>query len=333
MEMQKSGKFVISLDFELLWGMRDHKTIADYGENILGVWEVIPKMLKLFDEFEVAVTFATVGFLFASKKQELLEFAPEIKPAYKDSNLSPYNGHFNIIKDSEEEDKYHFASTLINMIRKYPYHEIATHTFSHYYCNSEGQTIEDFRRDIVAAIAIADRAGIKLKSLVFPRNMFNQEYIRVCEENGITSYRGNEEVWFHKSQTKISKVKGMSMRALRLLNSYVNISGHHCYTHEEIARERPYNIPSSRFLRPYSPSLNILEGLRKRRILNSMTYAARNNLLYHLWWHPHNFGKDQEQNFAFLRDILSHYQKLNQDYGFTSITMGGLAEQIDRTYE
>jgi hypothetical protein len=64
-----------------------------------------------------------------------------------------------------------------------------------------------------------------------------------------------------------------------------------------------------------------------------MTYAARNNLLYHLWWHPHNFGKDQEQNFAFLRDILSHYQKLNQDYGFTSITMGGLAEQIDRTYE
>lgn len=313
--------------------MRDHKTIEDYGENILGVWDVMPRMLKLFDKYNVAVTFATVGFLFASKKEELLEFCPEVKPKYKNSNLSPYNGHFELVKESEEQDKYHFASELIAMIRKYPYHEMATHTFSHYYCNSEGQTIEDFRRDIKASVAIANRDGINLQSLVFPRNMFNEEYIRVCEENGIISYRGNEEVWFHKSETKTSKIKGMSMRAFRLLNSYLNISGHHCYTHEEIARERPYNIASSRFLRPYSQRLRIFEGLRKKRILNSMTYAARKGLTYHLWWHPHNFGKDQDENFEFLETILAHYKKLNDNYGFTSITMGALAEQIDQDHE
>ncbi len=321
---------MISLDFELLWGMRDHKTIDDYGENILGVWEVIPRMLKLFDEYNVAVTFATVGFLFASGKEELLAYAPKIKPAYKDTNLSPYNGHFDLVKDNEEGDKYHFASALIEMIRKYPYHEIATHTFSHYYCNSEGQTIEDFRRDIIAAISIADRAGIKLKSLVFPRNMFNGEYIKVCEENGIVAYRGNEQVWFHRSETKISRIKGVSMRAFRLLNSYINISGHHCYSLEEIAGERPYNIPSSRFLRPYSRSLKLFEGWRKKRILNSMTHAAKNNMMYHLWWHPHNFGRDQDENFGFLRDILAHYKKLNEKYNFSSITMEALAEQMDR---
>jgi hypothetical protein len=31
------GALVISLDFELLWGVRDKRTIADYGPNILGV--------------------------------------------------------------------------------------------------------------------------------------------------------------------------------------------------------------------------------------------------------------------------------------------------------
>ena len=32
--MTISGKFVISLDFELLWGVRDHATAETYGENI-----------------------------------------------------------------------------------------------------------------------------------------------------------------------------------------------------------------------------------------------------------------------------------------------------------
>ena len=46
------GKFVISLDFELMWGVRDVKTIANYGNNVAGVHQVIPGLLKMFSEFE-----------------------------------------------------------------------------------------------------------------------------------------------------------------------------------------------------------------------------------------------------------------------------------------
>jgi len=331
--MNNRGKFVISLDFELLWGMRDHKTIDDYGENLLGVWEMFPKMLSLFDKYDVGVTFATVGFLFATNKEELLQFSPASKPRYKDANLSPYNGHFELVQATEKDDKYHFASELISMIRKHPAHEMATHTFSHYYCNSAGQTIEDFGKDIKAAIAIADKDGIQLESLVFPRNMYNEAYISVCEENGISSYRGNEEVWFHKAETKTSRIKAISKKGFRLLNSYLNISGHHCYSLDEMSRERPYNIPASRFLRPYSAKLKLFEGLRKSRILKSMTYAAKNNLMFHLWWHPHNFGTHQDENLALLEEILAHYKNLNSKYGFASITMGDLAKQFDKKNE
>ncbi|SHJ59318.1 Polysaccharide deacetylase [Arenibacter nanhaiticus] len=331
--MNNTGKFVISLDFELLWGMRDEKTIAEYGENILGVWKVIPRMLDLFEKYEVSATFATVGFLLASDKEGLMKFFPKRKPQYKNPNLSPYNGHFHLVKDSEAEDKYHYASDLINLIRKYPNHEIATHTFSHYYCNAEGQTIEDFRSDIKSAISIGNHVGICYKSLIFPRNMFNEEYLKVCEEHRILAYRGNEIAWCYRAEKGVSKLKYKSKQAFRLLDSYINLTGHHCYSLEDITKSKPYNIPSSRFLRPYAPGLRALESFRKKRILDSMTFAAKNNLLYHLWWHPHNFGSKQDENFNFLEDILVHYKKLNEQYGFESITMGGFAEKIQINHE
>ena len=165
--MNKNGKFVISLDFELLWGVRDILTIDDYGESILAVRQIMPRMLDMFTEFDVHSTFATVGFLFASNKDELVSYCPDIKPQYKDPNLSPYNGHFDEMEKTESEDKYHYAAEMINLLKKYPAQEIATHTFSHYYCKEEGQTIDDFRRDIDAAVKIAEKSEVKFKSLVF----------------------------------------------------------------------------------------------------------------------------------------------------------------------
>lgn len=59
-----------------------------------------------------------------------------------------------------------------------------------------------------------------------------------------------------------------------------------------------------------------------------MTYAAKNNEIYHLWLHPHNFGSFQENNFSFLRKILNHYQELNLKYGFCSATMKDVVSEI-----
>jgi len=324
--MKKKGKLVISLDFELLWGMRDKRTIDSYGKNILGGRDAISKMLDIFTEFNVVATFATVGFLFAKDNEELLAFSPEFKPKYDDKNLSAYNGHFDLIGNNENEDKYHFAGSLIEEIKKYPKQEIASHTFCHYYCLENGQDIIDFKEDLTAAIAIAEKRGIKLESLVFPRNQYNEEYLEVCKELGITSYRGNEEVWFNKAES--GQDETMFKRLFRLLDSYINISGYHTYSLFDIKKSIPYNIPSSRFLRAYSPKLKFFEKLKLNRILKSMTYAAKNNEIYHLWWHPHNFGDFQRENFQFLKKTLNHYQTLNSKYGFTSATMKDIVSEI-----
>jgi len=44
------GNFVVSLDFELMWGVRDIVTIRQYGKNIAGVHTVIPKVFFFLNQ-------------------------------------------------------------------------------------------------------------------------------------------------------------------------------------------------------------------------------------------------------------------------------------------
>lgn len=321
----RTGKFVISLDFELFWGVRDKRTIESYGANIRGVREVIPAILSLCNEFDVAITFSTVGFLFAKNKSELLKYLPADKPAYTDQRLSPYPGIDNIGVD-EYDDPYHFGYSLLQQIARDPKHEIGTHTFCHYYCLEPGQTIASFTEDLKAAKKIAADQGIEVKSLVFPRNQFNEEYLVACKTEGIGSYRGNPESWLYAARNKNSETP--VRRLLRLADAYINISGHHCHTREFVASTLIPNVAASRFLRPYSGKLASLDHLRLRRITSSMRHAAKTKKMFHLWWHPHNFGINLKQNMAFLQSIFIAYADLNKRYGFESSTMSGLADKI-----
>ena len=72
----------------------------------------------------------------------------------------------------------------------------------------------------------------------------------------------------------------------------------------------------------------MLEGTRLRRILNGLDYAANRGQAYHLWWHPHNFGRQLPENLAFLEKILAHFAKLRQSQGMESLNMGELAARV-----
>jgi len=320
-----SGKFVISLDFELFWGVRDKRTIENYGTNILGVRQAIPTMLALFDKYGVKATFSTVGFLFAKNKEELLAYCPEMKPQYKEINLSPYNT-FDVVGYDEKNDPYHFGFSLVQQIKENNNHEIGTHTFCHYYCLEPGQSHMEFKEDLLAAKKIAAAHGINVRSLVFPRNQFNEEYLSICKEVGIDSYRGNPASWLYSGRNKNDE--SLIRRAFRFIDTYINLTGHHCHTKQYVLSSSLVNVAASRFLRPYSKKFSFLENLRLRRIKNAMLHAAKNKKLFHLWWHPHNFGVNLQENIDFLEQILRYYKLLQQQYRFRSISMTGLTDEL-----
>lgn len=75
------GTLAISLDFELFWGVHDKRTLRDYGRNILGAREAIPRMLEVFERYGVHCTWAIVGLLLFDDKEELLQYLPEARPS------------------------------------------------------------------------------------------------------------------------------------------------------------------------------------------------------------------------------------------------------------
>jgi peptidoglycan/xylan/chitin deacetylase (PgdA/CDA1 family) len=320
-----SGRFVISLDFELFWGVRDKRTIESYGSNILGVQKAIPAMLRLFDEFGVKATFSTVGFLFAKNKDILRQYIPPVLPEYSSKVLSPYTDLEKIGYD-EKDDPYHFGYSLLRQVIDNGNHEVGTHTFSHYYCLEPGQNKESFLHDLAAAKKIAEQEGVKVRSLVFPRNQFNESYLTACKGSGIDSFRGNPESWLYEPRNKNDE--SLFRRSLRFIDTYINITGHHCHTKKYISSFPIINVAASRFLRPYSKKLAFLDPLRLRRIKKAMQHAAKQKLLFHLWWHPHNFGSNLDQNLSFLRKILVQFRELNLKYGFQSKTMSGISDEL-----
>jgi len=322
---KNEGVFAISLDFELYWGVRDKRALDSYRENLNGARRAIPDILDAFARYEVHATWATVGLLFLESRDELQLTKPKTLPDYTDKSLNPYP-YVATIGNSEQDDPCHYAPSLIKMIASYPGQEIGTHTFSHYYCLEQGQSLQTFRADLVAALAAAKSLGIELRSLVFPRNQCNPDYLDVCRELGITSYRGNARAWMYKAAN--SAEQSPLRRLARLGDAYFNLSGQNCYLHSELEGGIPIEIPASRFLRPASKVLSAIEPLRLRRIKSEMSYAARHGLIYHLWWHPHNFGANTDANMAFLSEILRHYQFLSHEFGMCSLNMGEIADQV-----
>jgi peptidoglycan/xylan/chitin deacetylase (PgdA/CDA1 family) len=320
--------FTISLDFELFWGVKDHRTIDQYGENILGARKAIPIILDLFTLYNIHATWATVGFLFHKDKASLLGNIPVVMPSYKNNSYSPYPT-LQSIGENEETDPFHFGISLIEKIKNTPFQEIGTHTYSHYYCLEDGQTPFEFKSDIQQAIKIANENNIRINSIIFPRNQYNEAYLNIVKEAGIKVYRGNESSWLYEAKNRNQESK--LRRALRLLDSYFNISGYNTHNLQLVNTSNDLiNVPASRFLRPYHPSLKALDPLRLSRIKGAMRYAAKKNEMFHLWWHPHNFGKNTEENILFLKSILEYYSQLKKEYNMESLNMGEIGELYEK---
>jgi len=314
------GGFVISLDFELMWGVRDNKTIANYGANILGVRQAVPRLLELFARHRLGCTWATVGMLFFEHRTALLAALPDLRPDYTEPDLSPYDD-LDRLGETERDDPYHFGLSLIRQIAAAPGQEIATHTFSHFYCLEPGQTVAEFRADLAAAIDAARAIGIMLESIVFPRNQFNADYLGACCEAGLIACRGQERSRIYAAEGHNQET--LLKRGTRLMDAYVNLTGTHGT--QPVAQDGVVDVTSSRFLRPWSRKLAAFEPLRLNRVLTAMQRAAARDKVFHLWFHPHNFGVDQDQNFAAMEQIAAEATRLRDRHDWPSLTMAEVA--------
>lgn len=308
----KQGKFILSLDFELFWGFGgfDKHYLNGYKNNIQNALTALDKILKLCAEFDIKVTIAYVGAMKLDSRQEFLDNYES--PSYSNLSLSSHNlisKYCDII-----DNNLLFCKDTIEKLRHNKLVELASHTFSHYYCLESGQTSEEFSQDLEYGYNLNGQ----MNSIIFPRNQVSDEYLKICEKYGFTHYRGFVQDWLWKPEASASRYSFKGI--LRLLDTYFPITGNRTYK-TPTQSGGIVNVPGSIFLRPYNPVLSFLEPLKMQRIISSMKTAARKGECFHLWWHPHNFGANMDRNLKQLELICRKYKELNLRYNYISVFM------------
>lgn len=319
----KKGYFAISLDFELLWGLAGWtvEEIKRYQPRAEGAVGALRRIVELLSKYGMKCSIAHVGAMDYHSVEELLRDSDGIRPSYANPLFSSYESLLPTI-GRDFPARLFFCPDVLEWLRGCDNVELCSHTFSHYYCLEAGQSPQEFETDVRRATEDARRKGKPFRTIIFPRNQVSSEYLKICECYGLTHYRGNFENFLYRSETTPSRFD--MRRVFRLLDTYVNLSGSNTYVPEMACGGALRNVPGSRFLRPYMPALSWLEPLKVRRIMKSMEHAAHCGEIYHLWWHPHNFGLHTDENLQQLEQICRHFQTLRQRYQMESAFIGEL---------
>ncbi len=328
--MDDGGKLVISLDLELFWGCRRQQRLEACRDELLSARRAVPRLLQLFRDYDLRATWPVVGLLFATSKDEMLEVMPDQLPVYRDIDASPY-AHIARIGASERDDPVHFAPTLIGQIAACPGQEVASHTFSNFYCGQRGQQRRDFRADLGAAIDVARRRGIILRSLVVPFNDLPEKYLEICGQLGISAYRGVPPVWpYSRSESDGGNIQSGLRRWARRLDTVVPLTGTRCVQPPHRTASGPVNVAATRRLLP------VLEGtdswsspLPRWRLVTELDHAAREGGIVHLWGRVADFAHHLTARCGQLRRILDRFAHWRTRDRMQSLTMHDVVMERD----
>ncbi|WP_299147636.1 polysaccharide deacetylase family protein [uncultured Tateyamaria sp.] len=317
---------MLSLDLELMWGVYGTHSIASYGQNILGARQAVPAMLDLFEAQGISATWACVGLLMFENRAALRAALPYRRPQFSNARDDSY-AFVDAVGPDEASDPYHFGLSLVREIADRPHQELATHTFSHFYCLEDQLDVPAFAADIDAAIAAFEPVNVRPRSIVFPRNQVTRDALAVCAARGIDVYRGPGP--FRMDRPAGRAQQSTWRRGMRLANSYVPLCGPAVV---DVAHEGDViNIPASRFLRPFSGGAMAPARMHIGLIKREMAQAARQNRMFHLWFHPHNFGTCTDENLALLAEIITFWRSLHDRFGWPSRTMAQAADAARNT--
>jgi peptidoglycan/xylan/chitin deacetylase (PgdA/CDA1 family) len=318
-----AGTLVISLDFELAWGIPDAER-ERLLPSLYGARAAVPALLERFAAHRVHATWATVGALFARNRDELLAVLPEPSASGLERGRDPAR-HRDRIGHTEADAPLYFAPSLIERILRTPGQELGSHTMSHAPALEGSDRALRLRADLDAAQRLAEQTtGARLQSLVFPYNQYDDEALRVAAQAGFRAFRGNVPHSAHHPAA--ASANRWSHRAIRLADQFVPLLTTNTLLYPAPSSAPLVNVRASRFLRPVGAS-KFAAKQALHRTCALLTAAAETDQVVHLWAHPHNFGHGMDRQLRWLDEVLTHVDALRRSHGLTSATMSEMADK------
>lgn len=309
-------RFVLSLDFELLWGVVDSDRYALYRSWVQQVPFIVDNLLYLFDRFNIRATWATVGLMMCESKEEMLLRLPKQNPGFKDPKLD-VRRYINEFVGDTQDDTCHYGMSLIRRIINCTGQEIGSHSFSHFNCLEPmlGDPKCSFEADLDAMRDISHDRGIDLNSFVFCRNQYNDDFVDCLANFGYKIYRSS--IWDRSSKIHLGH------RLYRRMSSYlpINIDSELDIRVEKNSNQILNHRESFFFV---VHSNRTLQKIHNYTLLRKLNAALVNGRDFHLWFHPWNLGKDVNNGIESLTEIFAEIADLSSRYSVKSVNMGDL---------
>lgn len=280
--------FCLSIDLELLWGRHD-LNYQPFIHPSARERPIIVELLKLFKQFEIPATWASVGHLF------LANCNPHQGIKHPEITLpnNSFSWFSNDPSTSLNRDPLWYGKDIIRILRDSPGQEIGCHSFSHPDFTDSKMTREWAESELIACLKLAQENKIELKSFVYPRNRIR--FTELLFKYGFSAYRG--------SDPQEPKIPSFLLNIWQLIDLLLCIP----HTTHALPEKQILNLPASMYfpsqrgLKKYIPA-----GLRLKKAIRSIDQAIEKGEIFHMWFHPIDIMSDSDNLLKELKSILEY---------------------------
>lgn len=309
------GRFILSLDYELIWGVYEKKRIWDYvHSNLNNANDALVKICDLAEQYDIKLSIGIVGLLnIDHNKNDDSICNNKIKSIafWKKNRESIYRNHLT------DFDKICGDPSIIQNLISRKNIEIVSHTYYHSFFQDEENLKETLSLESFKIKELFKLLEIPMNSIIFPRNQYNKELLKEFQTLGFRYFRGidfgfswTKHSLFKKNFNLLSKLYYI----IRLYSGYP-VDRTYFLPKKEMGLK---NVKGSYFMRPYNHITKKIEHRKVLSIKKQMSKAALEGKYFHIWWHPHNYGKNLNENLSQIEEIFRHYKELNLKFGYES---------------
>jgi hypothetical protein len=247
------------------WDQVDARSIqfAEQAER-----PIVRRLLQLAERYDIPMTWAVVGRVFDDR----------------------YG-----VKDLPGPQQAWFAPELVEAIRKSPVaHDIGSHSHAHRYFDqlSDAEASLDLERDL----ELRKRWGLPMRSWVFPCNKIG--HIEKLARAGVEVYRTLDAGWLDRVRDHGPRLYSVCNLLDKILPVTPPLVEAHAVTFDG---HRAVALPSSTILTGRNGLRRlVLPGVTRLRWRRAIENAARQQKVFHAWFHPSNFYFDAEAQFSVL---------------------------------
>jgi hypothetical protein len=312
-----TGVVVLSLDTEQIWGYLDQMNEMQFRNRYPDALDAHDRLLACLTSAGVSATWFTVGAMALSGSH-----------GAQDARMAglPKEWIERIRAGAAESTPLWYRPAFVERLRQaVPIQEIGLHGGLTHLIWTDGRSTRDaIKWELAQGVKALAQARVHPTSFSFTREQ--ESHHNLLPPHGIRCYRGRT--------------------VTRAFQMGPTLTGKLARLFDEVCRSAPppvwprqalpglWDIPSSLFLYPISPSRTRVVGLGSRieRFRRGVEAATRLRGIFHFCLHPENLTESR-YGFSMFEDILDCLIRARQRGDIEILTMGEVAARMDRGIE